>query len=149
MQEQGPHKAARDAATLVSRRTVNLGAAWSVPVIVGAFAAPAAAGSTVVPATPILGSVTAQKGQAVDGNRQVTFYFSFADVKGSYSVVLTALTGGPWATLPTVAVMVTPSAPTASFLLTRPDNNATTHETVTYTVNGITQTATVRIDLHA
>lgn len=151
MDEQGPLKQAQLAATVVSRRTINLGAAWSVPVIVGALAAPAAAGSPVLdPASASLATASARKGISVDGNRQVSFTLVFANVTGSNTVVITAVTDGPWSTLPTAGVTVTSASPSASFLLSRPDNNSVMHVDVTYTVNGITRIANnVRIDPEA
>src|SRR5690349_4299840 len=86
---------------LVTRRTVSLGAAWSVPVVLAAVAAPAAQGSQtpVDQRSALFGGITAKKGTTVNGNRQVTFTLSFAGVKGSNSVAITSISaGGPWTT---------------------------------------------------
>ncbi|WP_460931927.1 hypothetical protein [Phycicoccus ginsengisoli] len=139
---------------LVSRRTVNLGAAWSVPVVLAAVAAPADTGSPnpVGPGEPpsaVLGTKTATKGTSVDNNRAVTFTLTFTGVVGTNAVAIVGIDkGGPWKTVPSPAVDVTAKSPSATFILTRPDNNANVSSvTVTYSVNGKLLTTMVDIVL--
>jgi hypothetical protein len=130
---------------LVSRRTINLGAAWSVPVVLAAVAAPAVAASTNHATFAIL---SAEKGEAVGPNREVTFTLNFVDIVGANAVTLTKISaGGPWVTLPTPEVIVDAGHPAAIFTLTRPDtnNSAMLDITVTYTVNGVEATTTVTV----
>jgi hypothetical protein len=141
MGEQGGTAVAAAAKSLVSRRTVGLGMVWSAPVIMAAFAAPAAAASTPVQGRSAgFATLVAQKGQKVGTNREVSFLLSFANITGSNDVTITGVTGAAWAVLPTASVTVDPLQTTAAFVLTRPDNNSTTDVTVTYTINGVTQT---------
>ena len=131
---------------LVSRRALNIGAAWSVPVILTAVAAPTASASPLGGGnqSATLGTAVADKGEAVSGNRQVTFSLTFTNVVGSNSVQITAVSGYVWAELPTQVVWVTADHPVASFMLTRPDTeNSATTLVVTYTLNGAVQTASV------
>ena len=135
---------------LIKRRTIAMGVAWSVPVIVGAAAAPAVAASSPGQQTQAgaqLGSTSAEKGEATGSNRQVTFILTFADVVGSSSVVITSIDGGgPWSTLPTPEVTVDPTHASATFLLSRPDtDNSTLTVTVHYTVNGVAGSTTATI----
>ena len=135
---------------LVSRRTINLGAAWSVPVVLAAAAAPAAQGSTNpqpgVEASATFGAATGEKGEAVGPNRQVFFSFVFTGVTGTNTIQLTAITEGPWTTLPTEVRSFTADAgstrATVVFTLERPDNNAATTVDITYLLNGASGTAT-------
>ena len=131
---------------LVNRRTVALGAAWSVPVIVLATAAPAAAASGD-DRSAVLATVLGEKGEAVGANRQVRFTLSFGStVVGSNSVKIISIDGGgPWAVLPTAAATVDPTTPDAVFMLTRPDNNASLDVVVHYTVNGVESTVDVTV----
>ena len=144
MDQQGNVK--DSARPLVSRRTVALGAAWSVPVIVMATAAPAAAAS-VENRQASLATATGDKGVAVGSNRQVTFILSFGSIVGSNSVAITSIDGGgPWAVLPTAAVTVDSAHPSAPFSLTRPDtNNSTLTVVLHYTVNGVESTVSVTV----
>lgn len=133
---------------LVSRRTVNLGAAWSVPVVLAAVAAPAAQGSSPPPdqRSALFGGITAQKGTTVNGNREVTFTLSFAGVQGSNSVVITGISaGGPWTTsMPTPPATVDPTHTAAVFIIERTQNSSM-QVTVSYSVNGVPATVTVNI----
>jgi hypothetical protein len=142
---QGSLDEAKAGRRLVSRRAVNIGAAWSVPVILTAVAAPTASAS---PNTAddgnhaTLGTATGEKGEDSNGNRRVTFYLSFVDIQGTNTVLLTFVSGGfNWQTLPAGPVYVTVENPTASFVVTRPgtDNSATTLD-VKYKVNGVEHT---------
>jgi hypothetical protein len=143
MDQQGNVK--ESAKPLVSRRTVALGAAWSVPVIIMATAAPAAAGSGVNNA--VLATSTGEKGEAVGANREVTFVLSFGAIQGTNSVAITSIDGGgPWTGLPTATATVDAAHPSVPFSLTRPDtNNSTLTVVVTYTVNGVAHTVSVTI----
>src|SRR5690242_9828388 len=88
---------------LVSRRTVNLGAAWSVPVVLAAVAAPAAQGSQTPTdqRSAAFGTATGEKGEAVGTNRQVYFTFTFTGVTGSNTIQITGIDlGNPWITVP-------------------------------------------------
>jgi len=141
------HDAVTDGAAdaLLSRRTINLGAAWSVPVVLAAVAAPAAAGSSTPSAS--FGTISAEKGEAVGSNRQVVFTLVFTDVVGDNKIAITGLSiGGPWQSLPTPEVTVTSDNTAAIFTLLRPDNNASLQNvTVTYTINGVAGTTTVTV----
>jgi hypothetical protein len=134
---------------LVSRRAVNIGAAWSVPVILTAVAAPTASASPAGSGDPsaTLGTGVADKGEAVSGNRQVTFSLTFTNVVGSNSVRIMAVSGYAWTVVPTPPALVTADRPVASFILWRPDSdNSATVLVVTYTVNGgAAQTANVTV----
>ena len=141
---------------LVSRRTVNLGAAWSVPVVLAAVAAPADTGSPNPggqgpdqPRDAVLGTATATKGTSVDNNRVVTFILTFTGVVGTNDIRIVDIDkGGPWTTVPSPAATVTASSPSATFTLTRPDNNANISKVkVTYSVNGYPLTTMVDIVL--
>lgn len=138
MGEQGTVDEAGTGRRLVSRRAVNIGAAWSVPVILTAVAAPTASASpNTVGDRATLGTATGEKGEDSNGNRRVTFYLSFVDVQGTNTVYLMAVSGGfQWQTLPAGPATVTADSPSASFVVTRPgtDNSATTLD-VTYKVN--------------
>ena len=144
MDQQGNVK--DSAKPLVNRRTVALGAAWSVPVIVLATAAPAAAGSTESRGA-VLATITGEKGEAVGSNRKVTFILSFGSIVGSNSVAITSIDGGgPWAVLPTAAATIDATHTSAPFSLTRPDtNNSTLTVVVHYTVNGVPHTVSVTV----
>jgi hypothetical protein len=134
---------------LVSRRAVNIGAAWSVPVILTAVAAPTASASPAGNGDPsaTFGTGVADKGEAVSGNRQVTFSLTFTNVVGSNSVRIMAVSGYVWTVVPTPPALVTADRPVASFILWRPDSdNSATVLVVTYTVNGgAAQTANVTV----
>jgi hypothetical protein len=143
MDQQGNVK--DSAKPLVNRRTVALGAAWSVPVIVLATAAPAAAASGD-DRSAVLATITGEKGEAVGTNRQVSFILSFGSIVGSNSVKIVSIDGGgPWAVLPTAAVTVDSAHPAAPFMLTRPDNNASLDVVLHYTVNGVESTVPVTV----
>jgi hypothetical protein len=145
MEQQGN---VRDSAKpLVSRRTIALGAAWSVPVIVMATAAPAAAASGGGNRGAALATVTGEKGEAVGANREVTFILSFASIVGSNTVSITSIDGGgPWAVLPTATATVDATHTSVPFSLTRPDtNNASLDVVVHYTVNGVAHTVSVTV----
>ena len=133
---------------LVTRRTVNLGAAWSVPVVLAAVAAPAAQGSPTPTdqRTAVLGTAWGEKGEADGPNRQVWFTFSFTGVTGSNTIQLLSITAGPWFTLPTDTQSFSAASgattATVTFMLERPDNNAASTVDITYLLNGATKTAT-------
>lgn len=141
MGEQGT--GAASAKPQVSRRTVALGAAWSVPVIMVATAAPAVAASGDVNA--VLATATAEKGEAVGPNREVTFVLSFVAIVGVNSVAITSIDGGgPWTGLPTATATVDAATPSVAFLLSRVEtNNSTLTVLVHYTVNGVEHTVSV------
>lgn len=127
---------------LVSRRAVNIGAAWSVPVILTAVAAPTASASPGdVQGTAVLSTLLADKGEDAAGNRTVTLYLSFTNVTGTNQVRVTAVSGGyQWTPMPTAMVAVTTDS-TVPFVITRPgtDNSAINLD-VTYEVNGVAST---------
>jgi hypothetical protein len=145
MDQQG--KVKDSAKPLVNRRTVALGAAWSVPVIVMATAAPAAAASGVGNRSALLATATGEKGEAVGLNRQVSFILSFGSIVGSNSVAITSIDGGgPWAGVPTAAVTIDAAHTSAPFSVTRPDtDNSTLTVLVHYTVNGVAHTVSVSV----
>lgn len=120
---------------LVSRRTVAIGAAWSVPVIIAATAAPAAAAS-VVPAQSATGTLVHGTGK----NYTLTLFFNLP--AGSQEVVtITSVVAGSGKTLSTFGPVsqsqtVTSEAPDAVYALTRTGDNLATTAVVTYTVDG-------------
>lgn len=122
-------------APLVSRRTVAIGAAWSVPVIIAATAAPAAAASTV----PLL-SGTGTLVHGTGRNYTLTLFFNLP--AGSSEVItITSVVAGSGKTLSTFGSVpqsqtVTTAAPDAVYALTRSGDNLATTAVVTYTVNG-------------
>ncbi|MDU0312814.1 hypothetical protein RKE38_03880 [Phycicoccus sp. M110.8] len=130
---------------LVSRRTVNLGAAWSVPVVLAAVAAPADVGSqTPANDRTALAAVWGEKGEADGPNRQVWFTFSFSGVTGTNTIQIQDITQGPWITLPTEVQSFSATSgttATVTFMLERPDNNAAMTVDVTYVLNGAVKTA--------
>jgi hypothetical protein len=145
MDQQGNVK--DSAKPLVSRRTVALGAAWSVPVIVLATAAPAAAASGGGNRSALLATATGEKGEAVALNRQVSFILSFGSIVGSNLVKITSIDGGgPWVGVPTAAVPIDAAHTSAPFSVTRPDtDNSTLTVVVHYTVNGVAHTVSVTV----
>ena len=129
---------------LVSRRAVNIGAAWSVPVILTAVAAPTASaspGGIDDQNAAVLSSLMADKGEDAAGNRTVTLYLSFTNVTGTNQVRITAVSGGyQWSPMPTATVTVT-SATTVPFVITRPGtDNSSLKLDITYEVNGVATT---------
>ena len=120
---------------LLSRRTVAIGAAWSVPVIIAATAAPAAAAS-VVPAEVGTGTLVHTTGS----NYTLTLFFNLP--AGSSEVVtITSVVAGTGQTLSTFGTVpqsqtVTTNAPDAIYSLTRNGQNSSTTAVVTYTVDG-------------
>jgi hypothetical protein len=132
-------------APLVSRRTVAIGAAWSVPVIMAATAAPAAAAS-IVPAQ----SATATLVHGTGKNYTLTLFFNLP--AGSSEVItITSVVAGSGKTLSTFGDVpqsktVTAAAPDAIYALTRSGDNSATTAVVTYTVDGgLPQQITVTI----
>lgn len=145
MEQQGT---GAESAKLIKRRTIALGAAWSVPVIMVAAAAPASAASSPPEnRRAALATATGDKGNSVDGNRQVSIILSFGSIVGSNSVAITSIDGGgPWAVLPTPAVTVDSAHTSVPFSLTRPDvDNSSLTVAVHYTVNGVAHTVSVVI----
>jgi hypothetical protein len=142
---QGSNEQLKAGRRLVSRRAVNIGAAWSVPVILTAVAAPTASASPGdigdPPGTAVLGSLVADKGEDSAGNRRVTLYLSFTNVVGTNQVRVTAVSGGyQWSPMPTPMVTVT-SATTVPVVITRPGtDNSSLKLDITYEVNGVETT---------
>ena len=150
--DERPSRVGAADAGLVSRRTINLGAAWSVPVVLAAVAAPAAQGSPTPTdqRTASMGTVTGEKGEAVGPNREVYFTFTFTGVTGSNTIQITAIDlGNPWQTVPTDIKSFTADSgsTTASvvFTLLRANDNSVFTPTLTYLLNGIEGTATVTV----
>lgn len=133
METQGQTEAGRT--PLVSRRTVAIGAAWSVPVIIAATAAPAAAAS-IVPTLSATGTLVHGTGK----NYTLTLFFNLPP--GSSEVItitsVVAGSGNPASTFVPAqsSQTVTTAAPDAIFALTRKGDNSATTAVVTYTVNG-------------
>ena len=143
METQGQTEAGRT--PLVSRRTVAIGAAWSVPVIIAATAAPAAAAS-IVPAQ----SATATLVHGTGKNYTLTLFFNLP--AGSSEVItITSVVAGSGTTLSTFGSVpqsqtVTTAAPDAIYALKRSGDNSATTAVVTYTVDGgLPQQITVTI----
>ena len=138
MDQQGT---VRDSGTpLVNRRTVALGAAWSVPVIILATAAPAAAASGAVPvvnATVVADKVAADK----FGTKTMNFVMTLTNTgtaAGSVevlSVTSDATTGTSLGVPTTVTVPVGSSVP-VSFSYTYEGNAGTATYTISYRTGG-------------
>jgi hypothetical protein len=136
---------------LVTRRTVALGAAWSVPVIMVAAAAPAAAAS-VHPA----GAVSTGVSSMVKGSGQnytLTMAFALTGKTGDKATItITSVTTSTqsgtvtFSTVPQTKTLTIGGQTSAIFALVRNGNNSGPTVTVTYTVNGGSpMTATVAV----
>jgi hypothetical protein len=149
MDTQGSHESGTKAKPLVSRRTVAIGAAWSVPVIIAVTATPAAAASVVAAVEdPGQGSLKHMTGQ----DYTLTLFFTVTGPVGA--TVPITVTNVSTTTVPgTVEFTVVPqtvNVPTgvnsAIYVFVRNGNNSAPIATVTYTVNGgAPQTATVPV----
>lgn len=128
------------ARSLVSRRTVALGAAWSVPVIVLATAAPAAAASGLA---PVIGaSLEANKQPANQfGQKTMDFVMTLTNTGKAagtvqvLSVTSSATTGSTNGLPTTVTVPVSGSVP-VSFSYVYSGNAGTATYTVSYRTDG-------------
>lgn len=130
----------------VSRRTIAKGAAWSVPVVIMATAAPAAASSHDHDAATFV-SGTASKGGARD-NREVTFTLYFNTV-GTNTILINTITGYTWTPVPLLLAIPEGEGVSVTFTALRDadGNNANTDVVINYTLSpqGITETQTVSI----
>jgi hypothetical protein len=120
---------------LVSRRAVAIGAAWTVPVIIAATAAPAAAASACT------GPNLASSATMVHDTGQtyiLALYFTIP-AGGSRKIVLTAVAGDSGSTWGPVGQpsTVTNSAPNAIYTVKRAGDNSSHTVLVTYTVDGV------------
>jgi hypothetical protein len=135
---------------MVSRRAVTAGAAWSVPVIMVAMAAPAAAASANLSAT-VSGTLTADKVAAQQfGTKHVTFALKLTNTGSSAATVdvLSVVSDGIQGTqqgLPTTVVVPVGSSTVVNFSYDYVGNAATATYTVSYRVSGVVTTAHVRI----
>lgn len=131
----------RDSGTpLVSRRTVALGAAWSVPVIVLATAAPAAAasgGAPVVAATVLADKVAAHKFDTKTVNFTMTLT-NTGTAAGSVEVlsVTSDATTGTTVGVPTTTIVPVGSSVPVSFSYTYEGNAGTATYTISYRTGG-------------
>ncbi len=134
----------------ISRRAVGLGAVWSVPVILTAVAAPAAAAS-VPPETPqgapVLGTpgLTANK---VAAAKRIDFMLRLKNTgtaQGQVDVLSLTSTGGGTAQGVPTSVMV-PAGGTVDVPLSWDygNNNGTADYTITYKMSGTTSTVGIR-----
>lgn len=133
----------------ISRRTIVKGAAWTTPVIVLATAAPAAAASRAVEVTA---GMTAQKNaDGKFGAKNVTFTVPFHNSGGQAATVevltlsldgttLTGITG-----IPGTFVVAAGATVTQTYVWYYGDNAATGTYTLSYTVDGVAQSATVKV----
>lgn len=130
----------------VSRRTIAKGAAWSVPVVIMATAAPAAASSHDQAAAVFI-TGTASKGGAGD-NREVTFTLTFNAV-GTNTITVNSITGYTWTPVPLVLAIPEGQGTYVTFTALRDagGNNANTDVTISYTLlpQNLTETKTVSI----
>lgn len=142
MGEQGT--GAVSAKPQVSRRTVALGAAWSVPVIMVATAAPAAAASGNANAT------VSGAGSMVHGTSQnytLTVPFQLTGTVGAQATVtITSVTTEtqsgtvPFTPVPQTVTLTVGGQTNAIYLLLRGGNNSGPTVLVKYSVNGVPQT---------
>lgn len=122
---------------LVSRRAVAIGAAWTVPVIITAVAAPSASAS-VLPALSATGTLTKVKAS------DYTLRLLFTPPAGSSEIItitsVVAASGNPPSTFDEVpqsqTQTVTTASPYAVFSLSRNGDNKSVTALVTYQVNG-------------
>ena len=140
MGEQG-HEAG-GAKPLVSRRTVALGAAWSVPVVMVAAAAPAAAASGAGGRATGTGSMV--KGTAQ--NYTLTLPFLLTGPAGSQvTVTITQVTTQtqsgtvPFTVVPQTATLTVGGQTSAIYALLRGGNNSGPTVLVKYSINGVPQ----------
>ena len=133
----------------ISRRAMGLGAVWSVPVILTAVAAPAAAAS-VAPAAKVAGSVTAEKVAADKfGTKHVNFALTLTNTGTApgtahiLSVVSDGSTGN--STLPMTVVVPAGNSIVANFTYGYSSTAATANYTITFEVSGVTSTVGIRI----
>jgi hypothetical protein len=127
---------------LVSRRTVALGAAWSVPVVMVAAAAPAAAASGAGGRATGTGSMV--KGTAQ--NYTLTLPFLLTGPVGSQvTVTITQVTTQtqsgtvPFTVVPQTATLTVGGQTSAIYALLRGGNNSGPTVLVKYSVNGVPQ----------
>ena len=138
MEQQGNVKG--NGTSLVSRRTVALGAAWSVPVIVLATAAPAAAASGPVPV--VNASVVADKNAADKfGTKTMDFVLTLTNTgtaAGSVAVlsVTSDATTGTMAGLPTTVTVPVGGSVPVDFSYTYSGNAGTATYTISYRTDG-------------
>ena len=142
MGEQGT--SAVSAKPQVSRRTVALGAAWSVPVILVATAAPAAAASGNATATASgTGSMVHETAQ----DYTLTLPFLLTGTVGAQTTVtITSVTTETqsetveFIPVPQTATLTVGGQTNAIYLLLRGGNNSGPTVLVKYSVNGVPQT---------
>jgi hypothetical protein len=127
----------------ISRRAVGLGAAWSVPLILTAVAAPAAAASNTAP-PPVIGvQRTADK---VASAKRVDFTLTFSNPGGSpvtVDVLSISSTGGGAPApggIPTSVIVPNGGTASVSFSWNYGNNAATATYTITYRVSGVIHT---------
>jgi hypothetical protein len=141
MGEQGNN--VKDARPLVSRRSVALGAAWSVPVVMVATAAPAAAASAGADGRAT-GTGSMVKGTAQ--NYTLTLPFILTGAAGSeVTVTITSVTTEtqsgtvPFTVVPQTVTLTVGGQTSAIYALLRGGNNSGPTVTVQYSVNGVPQ----------
>jgi hypothetical protein len=133
----------------LSRRTIGLGAVWSVPVILTAVAAPAAAASVAVPPeTPQVGTPT-HTANKVAAAKRVDFTLTFSNTgTGAGTVELLSLTssgGGSSQGVPQTVIVAPANSTVVSFSWNYTGNTGTADYTITYRASGTTGVVTIRI----
>jgi hypothetical protein len=134
----------------ISRRAVGLGAVWSVPVILTAVAAPAAAAS-VAPQPKVSGTVTAEKVAADKfGTKHVNFALTLTNTgtgAGTVQVlsVVSDASQGTQQGLPMTVIVPVGGSTVVNFSYGYTGNAATATYTVTYVVSGVTSTVSIKI----
>lgn len=125
---------------LVSRRSLALGAAWSVPVIIAATAAPAAAAS--VPPAVLTDTGTGTLVHSTSSNYILTLLFTVAGLpKAASTVTVTKVStvdqSGTTIFFTPVpqSATVSASSPNAVWTVTRQGNDSGKTATILYTVN--------------
>ncbi|QGN56583.1 hypothetical protein [Nostocoides sp. HKS02] len=149
MDTQGSLDSETPAKPLVSRRTVAIGAAWSVPVILAVTATPAAAASLVAAVEDAgQGSLKHTKNQTY----LLTLFFTVTGPVGATvpitvtNVSTTTVPGPVEFTVVPQTVNVPVGVNSATYAFERQGNNSALTATVTYIVNGgAAQTATVPV----
>jgi hypothetical protein len=134
----------------ISRRAVGLGAAWSVPVILVAVAAPAAAASQDL-STALTGALVALRDPSGKfGNKHIEFTLTLTNASAgatTVEVLSVSSDGGPGIThgLPTTVVVPAGGSQVVTFSFDISGNAGKATYTASYRVSGVVKTATATI----
>lgn len=113
----------------IDRRTIAKGVAWSVPVVIVATAAPAAAASGHITMTSLSGKVAGQSGN-------VQFKATFTNPGQATALAISISPNDGWSPQP-VTVSVPAGTNQVSFSATRDKSSTRTTYTISYTSNNV------------